>query len=539
MAAKALYRSHMPVEGSREKTRFPVVQAITYGGVALAVTGLFARIMTYPMRHDEQMLVPAGIVLPHVDIYRDVGFNHLPNLPLLLSLLFGVSGTDHYLLAGRLLVFAAWLLAALAIGWIASRAAGTRVAGLLAALLLMTHPVLLGQAGMLVTNNFLPLLFALFATGLFIGGLDGREPAPWMIASAGLCVSIAIGFKANYVFLVPPFAVAAFLVPSHLTVARRMRTVVLPLLIGGIVGGLPTLYYLGRDPAGFLTHVVGYHRGPHIAYWSANSQLDGAKVMTFPGKAGLAAKLWLGGGGFVVVASVLWGIWANWRRAQDTAKETGRPLWPIVLVATLAVGGALISFVPTPAFPQYYVPPVPFMILLAAALYGRLQRDQSRRAAPWFAGAALLVIVAGAPRLVVGLPQLFSPPTWTGFQIHAAGERVARALTERGARGPVATLAPLYPLEGGLRIYPELAAGPMVYRVGDLIPQADRVHYRMISPTLLPALLAARPPAAILTGVEGRLDDPFTDYARSHGYRLIPQPIVRDRYGEARLYVQP
>ncbi|AUW57386.1 hypothetical protein C1T17_04005 [Sphingobium sp. SCG-1] len=438
-----------------------------------------------------------------------------------------------------MLIFAAWMLAALAMGLVASRAAGTRAAGLLAALLLMTHPLLLGQAGMLVTNNFLPLLFAVSATGLFIAGLDRREPAPWLIASAGLCVSIAIGFKANYIFLVPPFAVAAFLVPSRLPISLRVRTIVLPLLIGGVVGGLPSLYYLGRDPAGFLAHVIGYHRGPHIAYWIANSEVDGTKIMTFPGKAGLAAKLWLSGGGFVVLTGVLWSIWANWRGARDAARGADRPLWPILLVTALAVGGALISFVPTPAFPQYYVPPVPFVLLLAALLYGRLLRDQRKRAAPWFTGAALLVILAGAPRLMVGLPQLFSPQKWTGFQIHAAGERVARALAESGARGPVATLAPLYPLEGGLGVYPELAAGPMIYRVGDLIPQADRVHYRMISPTLLPGLLAARPPAAILTGVEGRLDDPFTDYARGHNYRLISQPIVRDRYGEARLYVKP
>ncbi|MDX3909590.1 MAG: glycosyltransferase family 39 protein [Sphingobium sp.] len=515
------------------------VPAVLGGVMALAVVGLFVRIMAYPLRHDEQMYVPVGALLGQGDLYRDFGFNNLPNLPLLMALVFNVSGTDHYLLTGRLVIFGAWLLAATAMALIAWRAAGSVAAAILAALLLMTNPLLLGPAGMLATNNFLPMPFAILGTCLFIAGLDRERPSPWMVGGAGLCLGVALGFKANYVFLVPPFALAAFLAPGRMTLPQRLRYAVLPLLIGGLIGCAPVLFYFLRDPDGFLAHVMRYHRGPHIAYWEANPSLDGPKVMTLAGKVKLAANVWLGGGGIVVVLAAIYGLWANRRPERGAAVPTGRPLWPILLVAALAVGGALISFVPTPAFPQYYILPIPFVIALVALSYGRLPRLRRTRHAPWLMGIAVLVILAGMPRLLVRLPRIVTPESWTGYSTHAAGKVVAAAVARNGTAGPIATLAPLYPLEGGLQLYPELAAGPLVYRVGDLIPEADRKHYRMISPTRLPDLFASQPPAAILTGLEGELDDPFVAYARSHGYRPLAEPVLRDRYGTAQLYLRP
>jgi hypothetical protein len=37
--------------------------------------------------------------------------------------------------------------------------------------------------------------------------------------------------------------------------------------------------------------------------------------------------------------------------------------WPVVLAAGLALMGVAISFVPSPSFPQYFVPPIPFLTI--------------------------------------------------------------------------------------------------------------------------------------------------------------------------------
>src|SRR3546814_3744566 len=81
--------------------------------------GLFGRLLSYPVQDDENIHIATALLLSDHHIYRDLGFVHLPNLPLMLNAVFSLSGTDHYVLAGRLLVCLAWVGAAAALGLIA------------------------------------------------------------------------------------------------------------------------------------------------------------------------------------------------------------------------------------------------------------------------------------------------------------------------------------------------------------------------------------------------------------------------------------
>src|SRR3546814_5092550 len=76
--------------------------------------GLFGRLLSYPVQDDENIHIATALLLSDHHIYRDLGFVHLPNLPLMLNAVFSLSGTDHYVLAGRLLVCLAWVGAAAA-----------------------------------------------------------------------------------------------------------------------------------------------------------------------------------------------------------------------------------------------------------------------------------------------------------------------------------------------------------------------------------------------------------------------------------------
>ena len=529
----------MPKRNALRHRTWPVAGTLWAAGISIAIAGLFARIMALPVRHDEQMYLPVGTLLGQGDLYRDFGFNNLPNLPLLLAATFTVTGTDHYLLTGRLLTFAGWLIALLATGLLVKRATRSVPAAMLAALLLITNPVLLGQAGTLATNNFLPLAFALAATAFLFAGLDRAMARPWLIAAAGLCVAVAAGFKANYAYLVPIFAVAAACAPSKLPLRDHIVRSILPLGVGGVIGSVPVLFYLLRDPDGFLVHVLGYHRGPHIEYWIANASLDGEKILTLSGKAKLAARAWLGGGMIVIVAAVALLGWMKRRGQNEKAETTASPIWPVLMLLAIIIGGMAMSFIPTPAFAQYYALPLPFLIILAAQLYGGLASDRRARLAPVLLIAGLVVVAMGMPRLIIRLPALAAPSGWAGNRAHAAGEEVARHMALAGAAGPVATLTPIYPLEGGLALYPHLVTGPLVYRVGDLIPAQDRRHYRnIVSPTSIRRILEANPPAAVLVGQEGALDDPLVAYAKAHRYALATSNLVTDRYGTASLYVR-
>ena len=506
--------------------------------VLLALLGLFARIMAYPLQHDEQMYLPAGVLFSTGDLYKDFGFNHFPTLPVLLNAIFKLLSIDHYLLAGRVVIFTCWVAAGIALYLITRRATGSRAFAVIAFLLLATNPILTGAAGVLVSNNFMAIPFALLGLHLFLIGVDQPRPTTGRILLSGVCLGVAVGLKANYAILVLPFACVAFFVPRQSSIGERIRMTVLPLLLGGLIGGSPILYYMLADPEGFLAHTVRYHTGPHVAYWQANSELGGSKAMSLGAKAQLAYTLWLSGTAVLIPLAAMFFFAALCLRGADALRRLLH--WPIILVASLVVLGIAISFVPTPAFPQYFAPPIGFGIVLVILLYGRLDAGERAMARPFLFAMATFLAVAGAPVLLADMPKLAAPGRWEGIRIHEQATRLASAVRASQGTGMIATLSPVYALEAGLPVYPELAAGPFVYRVADLIPKRDIPHYRrLVSPRTLPALLDAAPPAGILVGLEGELDRPLVDYAETHGYRRMTAPIAITHYGPVMLYVRP
>ena len=122
---------------------------------------------------------------------------------------------------------------------------------------------------------------------------------------------------------------------------------------------------------------------------------------------------------------------------------------------------------------------------------------------------------------------------WTGFQVHRDALDMAKLANGGGQRASIATLSPVYALEGKLKVYPALAMGPFVYRASAWIPAGERVHYtHLTSPATVEAMLESTPPAAILTGQEGALDAPLSAFAVAHGY--VAHPIRMGRGSAAR-----
>ncbi|WP_313041202.1 glycosyltransferase family 39 protein [Sphingobium yanoikuyae] len=499
---------------------------LIYAILAFVLIGLFGRVVTFPLGHDEQIHVSAGQLLFQAPLYQALGYNHLPGLPLLLHTLYALTGDSYLLLKGRLLIFLCWIATGLLLYRFALRQAGDRHVAL-AALLVLVAGVLIGPAGMLVTNNFLPVPFAILSFDLFLRGLDEGRIRAGLLFLSGLAMGFAAVLKVSYVFLGPPFALAALLLPRALPFGERVRRVFVPLIIGGLVGCSPALVVLISDPYGLFAHTVRYFSHGHLAYWE---QATAAKAMSFPEKIMVAEGVWLAGSG--LLALILAGVFAGTlvRRAGAAALAW----WPIPLAAALAAFGALGAFVPTPAFPQYYEPPVPFFILLFILLYRRLDAEARHWMAAVLGSVGALALISVTPRLAAAVPGVAQPVRWTGTVTHEQGQQIRAVLDRAGARGRVATLSPIAVLEGGLPIYREFAAGPFLYRVAQYLPAADRPYFTTTTPHGLSAFLDADPPAAILVGEEGELDAAFASYARLRGYRLLP--IGGD---ETRLFVRP
>ena len=281
----------------------------------------------------------------------------------------------------------------------------------------------------------------------------------------------------------------------------------LPLAAGGLVGGLPILFYLLTDGERFLAHVLGYHLGPHVQYFRSGGPIDDGAPLTLPAKLVLAHDLWFGtamAAGLVALAVLLL-LWIT--QIDDPERDaSAQDRMAMLLVAGVFCASAGFSLLPTPSFPQYFAPPLIALPLALAILAGGLSPAGRELAKIVLVAASLVAVVSQAPRLLQHLGRAAHPDEWTVSRVHASGVEMAERLAAAKLTGKVATLAPIYPLEGGVPVYPEFATGPFAFRTADLTQPDLARWYRMVSPSGLAELFTADPPAALLIGFDPKLD---------------------------------
>jgi hypothetical protein len=109
---------------------------------------------------------------------------------------------------------------------------------------------------------------------------------------------------------------------------------------------------------------------------------------------------------------------------------------------------------------------------------------------------------------------------WKPLVIHQVGQKIAGQV---GSDGKIFTIAPVYPLEGGLQVYPPMATGVFAFRTGSLLTDAQRLEQGVLSRENFESSLDADPPQGILTGFNPALEQPIVEYAISRGYQ--PHPL--------------
>jgi len=165
----------------------------------------------------------------------------------------------------------------------------------------------------------------------------------------------------------------------------------------------------------------------------------------------------------------------------------------------------IIAFIPPTLWRQYLAVPVPFLCLTLAVPFCSLRLSaDTGNAKPLqkaLIASIVCVLMASGFQLVTLLrhPPKLALSTWAPARLHKASRKIAEAIHESG---PVLTLAPLYALEGGCTIYPELSCGAIVFRVGDLLSPQQQVQAHAVGPSTLSDLIKQTPPSAVLLGVE-------------------------------------
>ena len=515
------------------------------GALMLAVIGLFARIVNFEMRNDEQLYAPPAVLLGDQQLYADVFYNHVPGTAWLFHAVTELSSSSHFLFTARMVVFCGWLLMAAILAWSAVRLTKSLSVAALLLVLLFSNQYFLGPTGAIASNNFLPLPFIYLGLFLFIVGVERVEQlagardkiAPLILFASGAAISIAATLKANAAIFVFPVAIGAFFAGNVGGLRQRFVRTILPVAAGGLVAAIPLIVIALRDFETFFAHVLSYHTGPQVAYWQVAARSEPGVAMSVPAKAVLLHQIFFTGANLLLFAAIAVAVFLRFTSVgvRSLLRSLKWSEWFVLGSAALAL---IVSFTPTPSFPQYFAQPLIVLMLFFLLFYRSLAGEAKHIANTAMAALAVIGAIGGAPRLVQDLPSLGSPAKWAVNRTHQDGLKIAQELQKRGVDGPVATLFPVYPLAGGLSVYPEFATGPFAYRTGDVGDPDLIAHYVTTSPLSVANRLANEPPAAVLLGFADELEAPIAEFVEQNSYQRTDL-VIKSRYGEAVLYVRP
>ncbi len=334
-------------------------------------------------------------------------------------------------------------------------------------------------------------------------------------------MGLAVGTRLSYLTALVPFAGLVILKPGNASWQVRVKGVG-ALLAGVALALLPVVVLFALAPRSFIFGNIVYPQ-LNMVYREVLRQQSamalGGKIVYFMET---IAMDWQSPLLYLPFFTVLLGMLVNrplWRRLT----------WRGWFYSALAVSLLAGSFAPTPSWSHYFYAPLPFVILSLG--YSLATWETARRRPIWLL-AALVPAAAGLAMYgqqdLAHLRSLNQPETWVTVRAHRLGEVLSGHVDE----GQVLTLAPVFPLEGGLEIYPAFATGPFTWRTAHLLSPEKQLLYGVVSQGSLQTFLAANPPAAILTGFErntagfepgdpGGLETPFIDYAERNGYQGI------------------
>ena len=476
---------------------------------AVALPFVLSLGMTKSLSHDEHQHVAAGALVARESLFPYLDFPHLhtPYLAFVYAVLFRT--TDYLLLAARLFSVACatamvGVLGTVAHGLFRERGKWCAAGVCAGAVLLCATAGVFGITTGRAWNQEPGLLFALLAFLAHATGI-ARQRNGWFVAS-GLLLGFSIGLRITFAPLVAPFGLALMLYrPPPRWQPHTMLCFATGLFIGtfGILClaiEAPEQAFFGNFEFARINVQYRYSSGsPRTMTVLKKVRYLWKEILRreFPLMAACALPM--------LVSRFSGTAGGRWRFESGFVWLT----MPFVLMG---------CFAPTPLYPQYFYPLVPFLILAALYSLASLPQDTA-----WFRrslaiGAVVVVIsFAMGNHAYSHLRDLRSPKEWVPLRLHARGER----LRAKVPRGRVLTLAPLYPLEGGLSIYPAFSTGPFAWRLAPFVEPAKAARLGLMTPHTIASALDADAPSAILLHIEPDREIDLRLYAERHGYTAI------------------
>jgi hypothetical protein len=205
--------------------------------------------------------------------------------------------------------------------------------------------------------------------------------------------------------------------------------------------------------------------------------------------------------------------------------------FPVLFLAAVIPFVAFGCALPTRYQYQHWFAFVPFLVV--GIVEGWRLTTGSGKPARWLTALILgvaVVNVALTAREYTPVKHLAVPDEWFTTKL----QKEAHLIRPQVSFGKVLTLAPTWPIEAGVPIFPEFGTGTFTWRLAHLATPAARKKYHLVAPDDLATLLAKDPPAGILTGVEDDHEEArLIEWAETNRYRKMK--LDRDR----RLWLPP
>jgi hypothetical protein len=493
----------------------------------LTLTLNISRAVRADYNHDEDQFISSARLLldEHLLPYRDYPYFHTPYLIFVYALIFSVTG-NYSLLAARLFSSLCATASVVLVFWMVLyffRAHPAKYRYLVAIgilFLYLANPLFAATAGISWNHN-LSVLCMLGSLCLAILAPSKKTPEIWIFTS-GLFLGLAIGVRLSSLTSLPAFLLALFWWPGSFTWKRFIR-LGLSFAAGLIIALLPLLWLFYSAPQQFIFGNLVY---PQLnTEYRLNVPVAYEGTIPVYGTRTLADKfdfLWNNVilqpiNLLLFISLVFWGwtsLAVHLGRKSDNAF---RNILVFASVPLVAIGG----FFPTPTWYQYFYAPLPFA-LLAIALGLTYLTPSKNHLGKWFIILLLQIVILSnifALKDYRRMSFLRYIDLWKPLVIHQAGVDLRERL---GVNGEVFTVAPIYPLEGGLKIYPSLSTGVFAFRTGSLLSEQQRQQQGIISSENFEAYLDKNPPNGILTGFDQVLEKPLVQYATSRGYQSYP-----------------
>jgi len=476
--------------------------------IALSLV-IFGNSMTKPLGRDEHMYCTSGVLMAQGKaIYRDFSYpTQLPYHPLLYAALFRGLDTTHYLLVGRLVSVVADILTMLCIVAIYRLAFGNSTAwgislGLCAAVLYVLNPAIEYSNGHAWNNDV--VVFCVALSLLLFTQIDARrKTGRFHVAAIGALLTMATFMRSTTVVIEIVFFAALLSLPAT-SIKQRIKNIV-PFVVTALLVSIYPLVVIARAPAAFSVNLFKIHLLNSEWLHQKGIVHDKLKlVLTYfihPGYLVL----------FIITACLIALLVFN-RKKLHISKGRGALLAVIITVIFFVLALSLPTI-----WDQYLAPPVPFLLCSFAYPLSFLKELSNRKA------FKICIVVVGISLLsswffgMIATEKIgacFKTDVWIPIQVHKTANNIADKTKEPKL---ILTLAPLFALEGGCDIYPELSAGAFTYRIGNLMSESDRRTTRTAGPEQLKALAEQSPPSAIIVGAEppyfSSLEEPLESLA--------------------------